>query len=58
MQIIYGGKTTAFQPHGFQLSKEFSLSQNPKYWSNKQETLKLIDEVINPYLVSGKRAEL
>ena len=57
MQIIYGGKTTASQPRGFQFPKECSLSQNPKHWSNQQETLKLIDEVINPYLVR-KRAEL
>ena len=57
MQIIYGGKTTASQPRGFQFPKGFCLSQNPKHWSNEQETLKLIDGVINPYLVR-KRAEL
>ena len=57
MQIIYGGKTTASQPRGFQFPNEFSLSQNPKHWSNEQETLKLIDEVINPCLVR-KIAEL
>ena len=51
MQIIYGGKTTASQPHGFQFPKGFCLSQNSKHWSNEQETLKLIDEVINLYLV-------
>ena len=57
MQIIYGGKTTASQPRGFRFPKEFCLSQNPKHWSNEQETLKLIDEVINPYVVR-KRVEL
>ena len=57
MQIINGGKTTASQPRGFQFPKGFCLSQNPKHWSNEQETLKLIDGVINPYLVR-KRAEL
>ena len=30
--------------------------QNPKHWSNEQETLKLIDKVIQPYIVK-KRAE-
>lgn len=57
MQIIYGGKTAASQPCGFQFPKGFCLSQNPKHWSNEEETLKLINEVINPYLVR-KRAEL
>ena len=59
MQIIYGGKTTASQPRGrgFHFPKEFCLSQNPKRWSNEYETLKLIDEVINPYVVR-KRVEL
>lgn len=50
-------KTTASQPRGFHFPNEFSLSQNPKHWLNEQETLKLIDKVINPYLVR-KRAEL
>ena len=55
MQIINGGKTTASQPRGgIQFPKGFCLSQNPKHWSNEQETLK---EVINPYLVR-KRVEL
>ena len=37
--------------------KEFSLSQNPKHWSNEAETLKLIDEIINSYIIY-KRKEL
>ena len=57
MQIIYCGKTTASQLRGFKFPKGFCLSQNPKHWSNEQETLELIDEVINPYIVR-KRAEL
>ena len=56
MQIIYGGKTKASLPR-FQFPKGFSLSQNPKHWSNEQETLRLIQEIINPYLVR-KRAKL
>lgn len=51
MQIIYGGKTTASQPRGFKFPKGLCLSQNPKRWSNEQETLKLIEEVINPYVI-------
>ena len=57
MQIIYGGKTKASLPRGFVFPKGFSLSQNPKHWSNEAETLKLIDEIINPYIVN-KRKEL
>ena len=57
LQIIYGGKTAASLPRGFQFLAGFCLSQNPKHWSNEQETLKLIDEVITPYAVR-KRAEL
>ena len=57
IQIIYAGKTTASQPRGFKFPKGFCISQNPKHWSNEQETLKLIDEVVNPYVVK-KRSDL
>ena len=50
-QIIYGGKTVASLPRGFKFPTSFSLSQNPNHWSNEQETMKLVDEVINPYAV-------
>ncbi len=50
MQIIYAGKTKASLPRGFVFPKGFSLSQNPQHWSNETETLKLIDEIINPYV--------
>ena len=55
LQIIYGGKTKASQPRGIDFPPEFSVTQNPKHWSNEKETLKL--QVINPYVVK-KRAEL
>ena len=57
LQIIYGGKTKASQPRGIDFPHEFSVTQNPKHWSNEKETLKLLDQVINPYVVK-KRAEL
>ena len=57
LQIIYGGKTKASQPRGIDFPPEFSVTQNPKHWSNEKETLKLLDQVINPYVVK-KRAEL
>ena len=57
MQIIYAGKTKASLPRGFVFPKGFSLSQNPQHWSNETETLKLTDEIINPYVIN-KRKEL
>lgn len=58
LQIIYSGKTTSSLPRGVTFPPpEFYLTQNPKHWSNEQETIKLIDKVVNPYVVK-KRAEL
>ena len=37
MQLIYGGKTTNTE---FKFPKEFSLSANPKHFSNTEESLK------------------
>ena len=51
MQVIDSGKTKASLPRGFSFPAGFCLTQNPKHWSNKEETLKLINEVINPYVV-------
>lgn len=51
MQVIYQGKTKASQPRNFSFPEGFSVSQNPKHWSNKEETLTLISQVINPYVV-------
>ena len=57
LQIIYGGKTSASQPRSFKFPKDFCVSQNPKHWSNEQETLKLIENVNHPFIVK-KRSEL
>ena len=54
MQIIYGGKTKASQPSGFVFPKGFSISQNPQHWSNEKESLRLINEVIDPYVVATR----
>ena len=43
MQIIYAGQSP---PNGFVFPKGFSVTQNPKHWSNEAETLKLIDEAM------------
>lgn len=50
MQVMYSSKTKASQPRNFVFPKGFSISQNPKHWSNEEETLKLINEVVNPYV--------
>ena len=41
MQLIYGGKTTQSIPK-FKFPKEFSLSANPKPFSNTEESLKYV----------------
>ena len=56
MQLIYGGKTAASIPK-FKFPKSFSLSANPKHYSNTEESLKLLNEVIIPY-VNAEREKL
>ena len=57
MQIIYQGKTKASQPRGFDFPRGFVVTQNPKHYSNELETLNLLDNIIQPYVVL-KRKEL
>ena len=51
MQIIYQGKTKASQPRGFDFPRGFVVTQNPKHYSNELETLNLLDNIIQPYVV-------
>ena len=51
MQIIYAGKTEAGQPRGVKFPSGFLVTQNPKHWSNETETLNLIEDIINPYVM-------
>ena len=55
MQVIYQGKTKASLPRNFVFPKGFCFTQNPKHYSNEEETLKLIDSIINPYLVQTRQ---
>ena len=48
MQLIYGGKTQRSLLR-MKFPHSFSLSGNKKHFSNTQESLKLIDEIIIPY---------
>lgn len=49
MQLIYGGTTNQSLPR-FKFPESFSLSVNPKHFSNTFESIKIIDEVITPYV--------
>ena len=49
IQLLYGGKTKQSLPR-FKFPESFSLSANRKYFSNKAESLKVIEEIILPYV--------
>ena len=48
-QLIYKGKT-ARSLLSVPFPEGFSLSYNESHWSNETETLKLLKEIINPYI--------
>ena len=49
VQLIYGGKTSKSLP-GVNFPKSFSLSANRKHYSNEQESIKVLKEIIIPYV--------
>lgn len=49
MQLIYGGTTAKSLPR-FKFPDEFSLSFNKTHYSNENESCKLIEEVLKPYI--------
>ena len=53
MQLIYGGKIKQSLP-SFKFPDGFSLSCNPKHFSNAMESIKLINEIIMPYVSQCK----
>ena len=53
MQLTYGGKTGRSIPR-YNFPKNFSLSDNPKHFSNTNESFKLIDEIIVPHILSER----
>lgn len=55
-QLIYGGKTTQSIPK-VSFPKEFSLSANPKHFSNTKESVKFLEEIVIPY-VKDERSRL
>ena len=56
IQLIYDGKTKQSLPR-FKFPESFSLSANPKNFSNKAESLKVIKKIILTY-VKNQRQEL
>ena len=53
MQLIYGGKNSKGFPR-VKFPESFTVSSNEKHYSNKQESLKLLDDVIIPYVEMEK----
>ena len=49
VQLIYGGKTSKSLPR-VNFPKSFSLSANPKHCSNEKESIKVLEEIIIPYV--------
>ena len=49
LQLIYGGKTRQSLPR-FKFPESFSLSVNPKHFSNTEESIKIIEEIVVPYV--------
>ena len=49
MQLIYGGKTSQSLPR-FEFPSGFLLSANSKHFSNTDESLKCLKEIIKPYV--------
>ena len=49
LQLTYGGKTKqSFSRYKF--PELFSLSVNPKHFSNTKESIKIIEEIVLPYV--------
>ena len=47
-QLIYTGKTARSLP-SVEFPNRFCLSYNPKQWSNEDETINLLESVVDPY---------
>ena len=49
LQLIYGGKTKQSLPR-YKFPHSFSLSVNPNHFSNTEESIKIINEIVIPYV--------
>ena len=55
-ELIYGDKTTRNLPK-FKSPKKFSLSVNGKHFSNTQEPLKILREIVIPYVIQQRQGK-
>ena len=53
LQLIYGGKTDRSIPK-IKFPSSFSLSANKSHYSNTNESVKLINEILVPYVVAQR----
>ena len=53
MQLIYAGKTTKRVPR-VQFPASFSLSFNPKHYSNKEESIKVLSDIVILYVAKER----
>jgi len=49
IQLIYGGKTKQSLPR-YKFPESFSLSVNPKHFSNTEESIKIVEKIVVPYV--------
>ena len=56
IQLIYGGKTKQSLPR-YKFPESVSLSVNPKHFSNTEESIKIINKIVVPY-VENEREKL
>ena len=49
MQIVYGGKTSKSIPR-LSFPDRFLIPANPKHYSNEEESLKMMEHIIIPYV--------
>ena len=54
IQLIYGGKTEQSLPR-FKFPEGFRTSVNPGHYSNATESIKLIEEIVVPYLKEERK---
>ena len=55
IRLIYGSKTAQSLPQ-FKFPKDFSLSVNPRHFSNTAESLKFLKEIIKPYAEKKRKS--
>lgn len=54
IQLIYAGKTKKSLPR-VDFPKSFSLSANPKHYSNESESIKILEDIIIPYVQKERK---